>query len=69
MRQMGPGLAQNSEKQWTCYLQQQKMQMGNQLRLFALDMFKRISKNQKKNLAKKAKTYLDHCMKDQKRLQ
>ena len=43
--------------------------MGNQLRLFALDMFKIMSKNQKKNLEKKAKIYLDNCMKDQKRLQ
>ena len=44
------------------------MQMGNQLRIFALDMFKHMNKNQKKNLEKKAKTYLDNCMKDQKRL-
>lgn len=32
-------------------------------------MFKIMSKNQKKNLEKKAKIYLDNCMKDQKRLQ
>ena len=69
MQQMGLGLAQNTEKQWACYLQQQKMQMGNQLRLFALEMFKTMSKNQKKNLEKKAKVYLDNCVKDQKRLQ
>lgn len=69
MQQMGLGIAQNTEKQWACYLQQQKMQMGNQLRLFALEMFKTMTKNQKKNLEKKAKSYLENCMKDQKRLQ
>lgn len=45
MQQMGLGIAQNTEKQWACYLQQQKMQMGNQLRLFALEMFKTMTKN------------------------
>lgn len=69
MQQMGLGLAQNTEKQWTCLLQQQKMKMGNQLRIFALDMFKIMTKSQKKLLEKKAKVYLDNCMKDQKRLQ
>lgn len=66
---MGLGVPQNTEKQWTCYLQQQKMQMGNQLRVFALEMFKNMGKAQKKALERKAKVYLDSCMKDQKRLQ
>jgi hypothetical protein len=69
MQHMGLGLAPHTEKQWAWCLQQQKMQMGNQLRLFALEMFKTMSKTQKKNLEKQAKVYLDACMKDQKRLQ
>lgn len=40
------------------------MKMGNQLRIFALDMFKIMTKSQKKLLEKKAKVYLDNCMKD-----
>jgi hypothetical protein len=43
--------------------------MGNQLRLFAQQMFKKLNTSQKKKLEIKAKQYLDQCLKDQKKLQ
>jgi HD-GYP domain-containing protein (c-di-GMP phosphodiesterase class II) len=46
-----------------------KMEMGNQLRVFAMKMFRQVNKRQKKKLETKARQYLDQCSKDQKKLQ
>jgi hypothetical protein len=46
-----------------------KMEMGNQLRIFALKMFRQVNKWQKKKLETKARQYLDQCSKDQEKLQ
>lgn len=45
-----------------------KMEMGNQLRIFAMKMFRQVNKRQKKKLETKARQYLDQYSKDQKKL-
>lgn len=68
-QQMDLGAQQSSEKLVAYCQQQRKQNVGNQLRLFALKMFKSLNKNAKKRLEAKAKVYLDDCFQDQKRLQ
>lgn len=43
--------------------------MGNQLRQFAQQMFKRVNQRQKNKLHTKAKQFLDSYIKDQRKLQ
>ena len=55
-----------AQHQWEMRL---KMEMGNQLRVFARKMFKQVNKRQKKKLETRARQYLDQCSKDQEKLQ
>ena len=55
-----------AQHQWEMRL---KMEMGNQLRIFARKMFRQVNKRQKKKLETRARQYLDQCSKDQEKLQ